>query len=64
MEIEAAVIRKTSGKFSIEKLKLDQPREHEVLVRIVGVGLCHTDLSCRDQMYPVPLGTPTSSSWA
>jgi aryl-alcohol dehydrogenase len=55
MEIEAAVIRETSGKFSIEKLELDAPREDEVLVRIVGVGLCHTDLSCRDQMYPVPM---------
>jgi aryl-alcohol dehydrogenase len=55
MDIEAAVIRETSGVFSLEKLELDEPREDEVLVRIVGVGLCHTDLSCRDQMYPVPL---------
>ncbi|MXS86507.1 hypothetical protein ABO04_11560 [Nitrosomonas sp. HPC101] len=32
---------------------MDAPREDEVLVRVVGVGLCHTDLICRDQVYPV-----------
>ena len=55
MKIVAAVVREPSGPFVVESLDLDEPREDEVLVRIVGVGLCHTDLSCRDQMYPVPL---------
>lgn len=55
MEIVAAVVRQQGGRFSIEELDLEQPRADEVLVRIVGVGVCHTDLSCRDQMYPVPL---------
>ncbi len=55
MDIVAAVVREPNGIFAIEKLQLDSPREHEIRVRIVGVGLCHTDLSCRDQMYPVPL---------
>jgi aryl-alcohol dehydrogenase len=46
MEITAAVV---SGKgmgdpFTIEKLQLDEPREHEVIVKIAGVGMCHTDL--------------------
>ncbi len=26
-----------------------------MLVRIAGVGICHTDLVCRDQYFPVPL---------
>jgi aryl-alcohol dehydrogenase len=30
--------------FTIEQIQLDAPRADEVLVRIVGVGLCHTDL--------------------
>ena len=55
MDIVAAVVREPNGIFAIEKLQLDSPRDHEILVRIVGAGLCHTDLSCRDQMYPVPL---------
>ncbi len=55
MDIVAAVVREPNGIFTLEKLQLDSPRDHEILVRIVGVGLCHTDLSCRDQMYPVPL---------
>lgn len=55
MEITAAVARQASQPFEIEQLELAEPRADEVLVRIVGVGLCHTDLICRDQWYPVPL---------
>ena len=55
MEITAAVVREPGGSFNVEQLELDNPRHDEVLVRIVGVGLCHTDLICRDQLYPVPL---------
>ena len=55
MEITAAVVREPGGTFNVEQLELDNPRHDEVLVRIVGVGLCHTDLICRDQLYPVPL---------
>lgn len=55
MEVTAAVIREQSGQFLLEELELDSPRADEVLVRIAGVGICHTDLSCRDLMYPIPL---------
>jgi len=55
MKITAAVIREKSGPFSIEQLQLDEPKDDEVLVRIVGAGVCHTDLVCRDQYFPVPL---------
>lgn len=55
MEINAAVIFETSGKFSLQQLEIDTPREKEVLVRIVGSGVCHTDLAARDQHIPVPL---------
>lgn len=36
-------------------MELDEPRADEVLVRIVGVGVCHTDLKARNQTRPVPL---------
>ena len=55
MKIKAAVVREKGGSFSIEELDLAPPEGHEVLVRIAGVGICHTDLVCRDQYFPVPL---------
>jgi len=55
MKIKAAVVREKSGAFLIEDVELDEPRESEVLVRMVACGLCHTDLVARDQHLPVPL---------
>lgn len=54
-DFNAAVIREQSGAFAIEKVTLEDPRPHEVLVRIAGVGMCHTDLVVRDQYFPTPL---------
>ncbi|GGC87625.1 putative zinc-containing alcohol dehydrogenase [Chelatococcus reniformis] len=34
--------------FEIRTLDLDEPRDDEILVRIIGVGVCHTDLVFRD----------------
>jgi len=55
MEIKAAVVFEKSGKFSVEKLEISDPNDDEVLVRIVGAGMCHTDLVARDQHLPIPL---------
>jgi aryl-alcohol dehydrogenase len=55
MNVTAAVVRVAGGPWSLEALKLDEPRDDEVLVRIVGVGICHTDLSIRDQYLPLTL---------
>jgi aryl-alcohol dehydrogenase len=54
MEIKAAVVFETSGDFSIEQLELSDPNDDEVLVRIVGAGICHTDLAGRDMHLPIP----------
>lgn len=51
----AAVAREAQGDFTIETLTVEPPRAGEVLVRIVGVGLCHTDIVFRDQFVPYPL---------
>jgi aryl-alcohol dehydrogenase len=56
--ISAAVLRSPHGPFSIEPLILDDPRAGEVLVRIVGAGLCHTDLLDRERpagSFPSPI---------
>ena len=51
----AAVARGPGVDFTIEELAIAAPRAGEVLVRIAGVGLCHTDLVFRDQFpYPFP----------
>lgn len=55
MEVEAAVVKEESGPFEIETLDLEEPQAGEVLVRIVGAGICHTDVAVRDQYYPTPL---------
>jgi aryl-alcohol dehydrogenase len=54
MEIKAAVTFKTADKFKVETLELSDPNDDEVLVRIVGSGICHTDLGARDGHLPIP----------
>lgn len=55
MDIIAAVSRAPGEAFSIETLAIEEPRPDEILVRILGVGLCHSDLLARDGIIPVPL---------
>jgi aryl-alcohol dehydrogenase len=54
MEIKAAVVFEKSGKFDIQKLQISEPNDDEVLVRIVGTGICHTDIAGREQYLPIP----------
>lgn len=52
----AAVLRAVGGPFQIEDVDISAPRDDEVLVRMVGVGICHTDLVCRDGFgLPMPI---------
>ena len=48
VKITAAVLRSGHGPFTVEDLELAEPREDEVLVRMVAAGMCHTDLIPRD----------------
>jgi aryl-alcohol dehydrogenase len=48
-KIRAAVLRKRGCPLKIESLELEDPREDEVLVRIVASGICRTDIDfCED----------------
>ena len=49
MKVTAAVVRGKEQPFAVEGLELEEPRAGEVLVHVVGTGLCHTDLIVRDQ---------------
>ncbi|MET0378373.1 MAG: NAD(P)-dependent alcohol dehydrogenase [Spongiibacteraceae bacterium] len=44
MHVKAAVARAPDADFSVEFVELDEPRTDEILVRVVGVGICHSDL--------------------
>lgn len=57
MKITAAVCRQTHQPFSLETLELEEPRENEVLVKIVATGICHTDINMRntDGFSPKPI---------
>ncbi|MES2262687.1 MAG: NAD(P)-dependent alcohol dehydrogenase [Pseudomonadota bacterium] len=55
MDIKVALARAAHQAFTIENATLEAPRPDEVLIKIAGVGLCHTDLVARDQFIPIPL---------
>ncbi|MBS4730300.1 NAD(P)-dependent alcohol dehydrogenase [Mycobacterium sp. SM1] len=48
----AAVLREKGGPFHIEDVEIGEPRADEVLVRMVASGICHTDITVRDQVLP------------
>jgi aryl-alcohol dehydrogenase len=47
-KIQAAVLRKKGGPLKIESLEMEEPREDEILVRLVASGICHTDIDFVD----------------
>jgi len=44
MKITAAVLRAADEPYSLEDVELADPRADELVVRIVGAGMCHTDV--------------------
>lgn len=50
MKTTAAIATAAGVDFTIAQVDVGEPGPGEVLVRIVGVGLCHTDLVFRDQV--------------
>jgi len=55
MKITAAVVREAAQPFALEELQLAEPQPDEVLVRLVAVGVCHSDVAARDQSLPIAL---------
>jgi NDMA-dependent alcohol dehydrogenase len=44
MRARAALLRAIPGQYEISDVELDDPKEHEVLVRYVASGICHSDV--------------------
>jgi len=55
VRIEAAVTPAVAAPFEVRTVEIEGPRADEVLVRIAGCGVCHTDLHVRDGRYPMPM---------
>ena len=55
MRITAAIAEAPRAPLTLTAVEIDDPRDDEVLVRVVACGICHTDITCRDQALPVPL---------
>lgn len=51
----AAILREAQGQFSVEDVTLDGPAASEVVVRVAGVGICHTDLLPRTPVVRPPV---------
>ena len=61
MRMRAAVSRSGQPAPVIESVELEEPRAHELLVRVVAAGICHTDLRAHQggilpTPHPVVLG--------
>lgn len=51
----AAVVRDIGKPWVIEDVEVAAPLDDEVRVRMVGTGICHTDVGCKDGHFPVPM---------
>ena len=54
MKVRAAVAYENRP-FSIEDLEISEPGPEDILVRMVGCGLCHTDVKAREGTMGVPM---------
>ena len=48
MKTRAAIVRGPGQAWEVTELELDEPKEHEVLVRVMACGLCHSDEHVRE----------------
>jgi aryl-alcohol dehydrogenase len=55
MKVRAAVAHEGRHEFSIEELDISEPGPENILVRMAGCGLCHTDVKAREGNMGVPM---------
>ena len=53
--MRAAVLNEQPGMLHIEAIGVDKPAPNEVLVRVVGAGLCHSDLHFMEGTFRTPM---------
>jgi S-(hydroxymethyl)glutathione dehydrogenase/alcohol dehydrogenase len=57
MQSRAALLFETPGRWEVRDVDVDPPKDHEVLVRMVASGLCHSDVhyNVGDQATVLPM---------
>ena len=55
MKSRAAVLFESPGRYRVVDVEVDEPKDHEVLVRYVASGLCHSDVHVLDGSHGSPL---------
>jgi aryl-alcohol dehydrogenase len=55
VRISAAIAQTPGAPLEVSDLELDDPRDDEILVRILAVGICHTDISAARGRLPVQM---------
>ena len=53
--MKAAILYQAKTPLVIEEVRVDNPGPHEVLIRTVACGLCHSDLHFIEGTYPHPM---------
>jgi len=53
--MKAAVLREVGKPLQIEDVQIDKPGPHEVLIRTVAAGVCHSDLHFMEGSYPTAM---------
>ena len=51
--MKAAVFHGPKQPLKVESVDIDEPREHEVVVRTAATGVCHSDLHFVEGLYPL-----------
>ena len=46
MKMKAAILQELNTPLKIEQVELDDPKDREVLVKLVATAVCHTDIHC------------------
>jgi Zn-dependent alcohol dehydrogenase len=55
MRARAAILNQLNAPLSIDDVEVGDPKQGEVLVRMVASGVCHTDVSVMHGILPSPL---------
>ena len=52
-KMKAAVVYEFGQPLQIEEMPVREPGQHEILVKVIASGVCHTDLHAADGDWPV-----------
>ncbi len=60
MKAKVAIVQEAGAEFKMKEVKISDPASHEILIKIMATGLCHTDVAVKNgdlpTNYPVVLG--------